>query len=83
MTQHCQCGTLESRDLAHVEGKCWGGLVILLNFLPVHWSRTRQVQLLKGAVEYQCDLDIVLTIGEEGFGQPSIRGSKLETWTHK
>ena len=38
--------------------------VILLNIPLVHRSRTWQVQLFEGAVEYQCDLDIiVLTIG--------------------
>jgi hypothetical protein len=37
--------------------------VILLNIQIAHRSRTGQVQLFKGAVEYQCYTDIVLTIG--------------------
>jgi hypothetical protein len=68
-------------DLAHVEGRCWGGLIILLNIHPVHRSRTGQVQLFKGAVALECQryLDIVLTVGATGFGQPSqaVCGSQV------
>jgi hypothetical protein len=50
---------------------------MLLNIPLVHRSRTGQVQLFEAAVEYQCDLDIVLTIGATGLGQQSVRGSQV------
>jgi hypothetical protein len=48
--------------------------VILLNIQIVHRSRTGQAQLFEGAVEYQLDLDIVLTIG-------ACDGPGVEPWT--
>jgi hypothetical protein len=40
--------TQHIRDLAHVEGLYWGGLVIILNILTFHTYRTGQVQMFKG-----------------------------------
>ena len=43
------------------------GLVILWHIPLFHQTRTEQVQVIEGAVEYQSDSDVVRVIGETGF----------------
>ena len=76
---HQRHATQHIGDLANVESRCWGGLVMLLNIPLVHRSRTGQVQLFEGAVEYQRDSDIVLAVlvGVTGSWLPSVRGSQV------
>ena len=64
-------------DLALVEDGRWCGLVILLHIRLFHRTRTRQVQVFKGAVEYQSDSDVVLAVGVMGIWLPPVRGSQV------